>query len=1205
MKKARKIAALVMAAAMSLCVLPSSAIADELVTPPTVIDNADDGTNNGSTSTDYSENSGGDQSDGMDDNQSGDGTTTGDEVTNGDGTTGDGTEGEPANNETEGEPANNGTEGEPEEENNDDPDNGISLMSLLPLPEHNNETAIINRTEGVPSGFEKYSDYAYYVKEVLGDILLKYGEITDTENCSKTIFYSENNRDYKKVEWNDVIVPDNVSSYNSYKSTAYFIVGNGDQLDINNTRYKIEISFLNINIEFENGLKFNLYDKNKKLITPVSSQMYDVNVDDQMYYNCYQTVSYDYIKEQYPMLSVILPDGYSSGDVKIYENLIYDKDSLTSANEITQDLIGGKMYQLSNYYKEMTFAVTKSSGYVKLIPVRFSVYTNSTIGYYIELKSLSGDLGSIYDPYADSYYYPGGSVFYEKTSFNDVNATITASYNGTGYKGAEFACFGHYNSIADARAAGEADISSSLFSPSGAPVDFSRFTEENTVIHGGTRITTRKIDITVFDKNGVVFPLTYNYSITPLEKKIKKDTYNTDTYFNIYAVGIDDTAKPYLHDYAVSSYNDSYFMNGYQTVFILNNDDSPVINGTEIYPYFNTSGGARINRRDISGEQFSGKSPVTFTAPETVVKYYASSENNTNLKNYWVTFVTQQEGPHLFVNGANIEENYSTNNNPKREVFLNKSHNYVHDILIANTGNQTLTGITATLSSDTNGVKLDPYWQVTENSIGQLNPFTTTSYSGIDNIAKIRLVPVNEDDFTVISGTLTISSENGGSYDIELSGIAGVPKITTTQADIYEGVKYVPYSCFIGTNNMYESDKMTFKLVGDLPDGLTLNEHTGEIYGVPKKAGSFPITVQATYTGNVPTDSDEYTSTASYILVIKDNTDDNVDAVNSDKQGKELTKSIDKYLTVYYNGKNGNYPISIDRVETENGGLLSNEIFESQGKYADEFMAFYLDGENLKEGQDYNAVEGSTVITIVEQTLKNLAIEDNSTHTLAAEFREGKDPNKALSRSAQNIHLKYVNLHPENDITTNGSGNSGSTSNPGSTANSASSTTIAPVTKSTITTVMNLVDENGNPLSGISLELHSDPMTAVTDENGAAEFKEVDFGKHTLYVKDSEGKTLAKQTFYVASGTEFKIKGDVITAKKGEPLYLSVRFDGSEITFLSAGEDVSAGAGIGSTGEIIGNYMRSGEFYIMLVLILFPIIGLAAAMVLFAKKRNN
>ena len=124
--------------------------------------------------------------------------------------------------------------------------------------------------------------------------------------------------------------------------------------------------------------------------------------------------------------------------------------------------------------------------------------------------------------------------------------------------------------------------------------------------------------------------------------------------------------------------------------------------------------------------------------------YSAAAENGANLKNYWVTFVTQQTGgAKLFVNGTNDETHKDeATGNPIREVMLTEAYGNHHDIFFANIGDQEMTGLTVTLT-DAQNIALDDYWVIGDTKT--LAPFTTTNktttYGELANVAKIRLVP--------------------------------------------------------------------------------------------------------------------------------------------------------------------------------------------------------------------------------------------------------------------------------------------------------------------------------------------------------------------------------------------------------------------------------------------------------------------------------
>jgi hypothetical protein len=54
-----------------------------------------------------------------------------------------------------------------------------------------------------------------------------------------------------------------------------------------------------------------------------------------------------------------------------------------------------------------------------------------------------------------------------------------------------------------------------------------------------------------------------------------------------------------------------------------------------------------------------------------------------------------------------------------------------------------------------------------------------------------------------------------------------------------------------------------------------------------------------------------------------------------------------------------------------------------------------------------------------------------------------------------------------------------------------------------------LLDSNGNPMAGYVVELHSDPITTVTDANGRYTFYDVDYTSHELIVKTPKGEEIA------------------------------------------------------------------------------------------------
>lgn len=700
------------------------------------------------------------------------------------------------------------------------------------------------------------------------------------------------------------------------------------------------------------------------------------------------------------------------------------------------------------------------------------------------------------------------------------------------------------------------------------------------------KVNLKTIHITAIDTYGIVYNMSYSVGIMAEpgdeqpEKPDKPITPSDGTYLTIDgAVKEPEEGSDYapnLNTYKVRSSDDSYYKNGYQTLFVLDGNQ-PYASDT-IVPTFTTSTGARAYAGlDVANEsmtsalrQYSGKSQVPFRSGEPIL-YSAAAESGNHYGNYWVTYVTRQSGgSKLFVNATNYAGHY-IDDKPSREIFYNDDFGYNHDILFANIGDEELTGIKVELKN-AKGVMLDPYWTVLDSSIAKLAPFTSTNppYSNangnrlvgeLNNIAKIRLLPslvyqdvygglyVENGDslynqvrevsyFGEISGTLVISADDNDPVEIVLTGIAGTPKIVTEE--IIDGVKYVPYSSMIQTNSMYGTGSMKFSVIdGTLPKGIELLPN-GELYGIPAEFGDFTFTVETRFVGTAPGNIDisGFVDTREFTITIKENTDENVDAVNGDAQGYQLTDKISKYVTIYYRSVTDDGLPVIEKIEVD------SDLFRSEGSYTTEFKAFYIDSIKLVENVDYYAEEGSTKITILAEAFSHVGLADgNIAHTLAAEFRTSDED---LKRSAQNVYLEYVEYKKQEQ-------NNTGTTNPNYPT---IQYPLAPNSYVSVNAVMVFVDSEGNSLTNLSLELHSDVKYAIADVNGFAVFNNVEFGRHTLYLTDLATNTTVSKTFTIVSGFDAGLNGDIITAEIGETIYITIVYDGNSLTLYSATLDI-------------------------------------------------
>ena len=459
--------------------------------------------------------------------------------------------------------------------------------------------------------------------------------------------------------------------------------------------------------------------------------------------------------------------------------------------------------------------------------------------------------------------------------------------------------------------------------------------------------------------NGFIFSVfsegeAYHINIRAVNGENSKNRLSGSTYLSINgADGLE-----YNQYYKVPDKHDNYSGSGFMTVLVLDEN----VNLSALKPNFSADEKSTVYAGTPAVAQESGKSVQDFS--KGPVHYTVSAENGKDSGEYWVTFVQKAAGSKLFVNGVNGPDG------AKRELFLNSYAGKTHDIFIANLGSEKLTGLKVTLNAT--NVKLDDYWTVGGNGNDTLEAFTTAEatqydeYGELPNVAKIRILPNGNG---AINGTLTITADGQKPVVITLSGVAGDPTITTTE--IPTGVKYVPYGTMIQTTNMYDWNKLTFSQVdGKLPAGVTIKPN-GEIYGVPQESGSFEFTVRMdnSYNGFASV-------TATYTLVVNENTDAYVDAATD--AGYEIMTRV-PVMTAY-----------------------SDQVFEIKGELP-EFIDFWLDGKKMEKDVDYEATEGSTKITIYNQTFQQAG---TGSHTIAAEFRVNGDVNKDLKKAAQNYVME-------------------------------------------------------------------------------------------------------------------------------------------------------------------------------------------------------
>ena len=133
-------------------------------------------------------------------------------------------------------------------------------------------------------------------------------------------------------------------------------------------------------------------------------------------------------------------------------------------------------------------------------------------------------------------------------------------------------------------------------------------------------------------------------------------------------------------------------------------------------------------------------------------------------------------------------------------------------------------------------------------------------------------------------------------------------------------------------------------------------------------------------------------------------------------------------------------------------------------------------------------------------------------------------------------------------------------------------------------------DVNGNPLKDYILEIHSKPVSAVLNNTGMASFSNLEVGKHTMYLKEKDGKVVASKEIVIAYAKSYSITGgNTINVIKGYPFTVNVKYDGSNQILMSVN-----GNGISPS---------TGDSASPVVWILFMLIS--AAGIVFVRKRKQ
>lgn len=808
------------------------------------------------------------------------------------------------------------------------------------------------------------------------------------------------------------------------------IIGSSNQLDVNNKRYIVKVYITNAVGE---KLGFELYrqDSNDirsqvvpdRKVSAVNNQLVGYPIEANEYIVPAIEESEQYylgirsVADEHPNLKA---EVYDFWNFIIYLQMGVDIKNIPSITDtvLNQDMTMPGAGLKINYDTANMFAIVyytsdnniSSMSFVSFAAVSDSSYIdaglyNKEAEEFVDVVCLNADHIGFND--VDSVLSANGvheiclMLNDGYSANNDLYCVLDAhgkTYGDQANSYVSKAVVGHYDSLEDA--VGCEDIKNQLI-PSDKTSSARGYKGNYNYENGG-------MNFTVFFEDGSIYKLTVlamdytpkfdeNYFRSFTEDPIigEADPWfrvnsATDSQGKVYS---SENSNAYVVENGKNINMDTYYGYGYQTIFI--NDENADL--SKLKPTFGFADENRLYAvsKDTGNKVEEGH--IRNFEKENQ-QYTLVFDNNTdNERNYWITFKKlNNDGPELYVYGPR-----------EREVILDDYFEYKHDILIANIGNGPLEDISVELVEAEN-VKLDSYWTVGGEGNETLAPFTTTStdkeYGELPNMAKIRLLPDGDGE---VKGTLIIRAKDQDPVMITLNGAAQTPEIVTES--LSDAVKYVPYQYIIATNNIHDWIKTEFSVVdGELPEGITLNKDTGELYGVPTVPDGdneviYKFTIEAKYSveGEVGYFDSAY---KEFKLKVKPNTNDNV--YNASDEGYKIKEHIG--------------------TETENShefvleNIEEDQLFVSNGNYG-EFIDLWLNGEKLYynendlDNSDYTKEEGSTRITIKSETFENKASKDKP-NTIAMEFRN--DDNE-VNRTAQNFNIKNtpsVDVSVENVI---------------------------------------------------------------------------------------------------------------------------------------------------------------------------------------------
>ena len=248
-------------------------------------------------------------------------------------------------------------------------------------------------------------------------------------------------------------------------------------------------------------------------------------------------------------------------------------------------------------------------------------------------------------------------------------------------------------------------------------------------------------------------------------------------------------------------------------------------------------------------------------------------------------------------------------------------------------------------------------------SIGLPASITEIGYGAFREVQ--RLTDVYFEGTEANWAAISIGDENNTLDTVSMHFNSKPPEPTEQTTVLPNAVRYVPYSVQVdghvgATYEVTDGFYLPLKFKSD-----------GTIFGTPTELGVFNFTITEHYDGGT------VVHRCALTVIYQGATD--VEAYNKPGYGFVETETDDGH---------------VQNQDVADVSEVTAQKMHCEGGY-EEFRNLYVDAQRLTRDVDYTAEEGSTIITVLEDTFVHFG---SGTHTLVAEFERGVSDGTILQR---------------------------------------------------------------------------------------------------------------------------------------------------------------------------------------------------------------